>query len=309
MATDQELVLGQGNPTCPSKIPHAYCVLDWFHITHIWCEKVNKKNTYQIRFEKIHLDVPSWWAPERAAPIFQTYRSSPSSQGLVRASCILCKQTHAQMYKQGWMCPNTECPAFWTINGLDPPLELRYHMGFLRERTAWDQNIKPPYRLKPRLISAKEETDPAFSVTRICWKGVVCPRCGRCISREEWEGWACPSLGCGFSYSIPHRVLSPRSLLDAHRTEYEGHAVPFDSCSYPVQESVRFTTNYRIHTYTIPRCGTITHFMANDAINKRYNGPDDMFKALQQADMGLKRFSMPNGQGEFILQSYNWDDC
>ena len=56
-----------------------------------------------------------------------------------------------------------------------------------------------------------------------------------------------------------------------------------------ITQQVRFTKHYRIHTYTLPNIGTITHFMANDHINKRKDGPDDMFVALQKVDIGMKR--------------------
>ena len=192
------------------------------------------------------------------------------------------------------MCLNQQCEAFWTLDGISPPATLSYNVEWLRERTAWDPKVRPAFDLKPPVLTADQGGESAFSVSRVCWKGLACPSCGRCNSRSDWHGWVCDTTGCGFRHEVPHQVLSPRAVLGAHDFPYTGHALPLDCRAEHVREEIRFDANYRIHTFTIPGCGTITHFMANQTINTRADGPDDMFVALQKAPLGLKRFPLSN---------------
>lgn len=55
---------GQGNTGSPSKLPHYYNVLDYFHITDVWCEKYNGVSRWMVRLEKINLNEISWWSPQ-----------------------------------------------------------------------------------------------------------------------------------------------------------------------------------------------------------------------------------------------------
>ncbi|KAI9814327.1 MAG: hypothetical protein M1832_005907 [Thelocarpon impressellum] len=95
-------------------------------------------------------------------------------------------------------------------------------------------------------------------------------------------------------------------IVGAHDFPYTGHALPIDWCLPPLKEDIRFDPNYRIHTFTIPGCGTITHFMANQTVNKRAGGPDDMFVSLQKAPLGLKRFALTNAncKGPLLTQHF-----
>ena len=285
---------GKGNPKCPTKVPHPYCVMDYFHITHVWAERVNRRVSYQYRFEKLALDKASWWAPEASPDPPTTTSYAFKAERLV---CGQCGHTHPRIYQEGWMCLNPECDRFWTLDRKHPCVLLHYNEDFLHERTEWDKNIRPPYALKPELPAFKGGNNREFSVSRLAWKGIACSKCGCCLSRVRWQGWACQSVGCDFTYTITHQLLAPRAVLGAHNATYAGHALPLDAYTAPVRQDVRFSTNFRIHTYTVPGCGMITHFMANDAVNKATNGPDDMFLALQQADVGLTRFPLKSTQG------------
>jgi hypothetical protein len=57
------IIAGQGNKLSPSKLPHYYNVLDWFHVTDVWTEKLNGKTRWMVRLEKIYLNEQSWWSP------------------------------------------------------------------------------------------------------------------------------------------------------------------------------------------------------------------------------------------------------
>ncbi|KAK5013057.1 hypothetical protein LTR39_003837, partial [Cryomyces antarcticus] len=58
------LIVGNGNPKCPSKIPYRFAVLDWFKPTHVWSEKSEGKIIIRYRFEKLNPKEPSWWTPK-----------------------------------------------------------------------------------------------------------------------------------------------------------------------------------------------------------------------------------------------------
>ncbi|KAI9802588.1 MAG: hypothetical protein M1833_001662 [Piccolia ochrophora] len=166
------------------------------------------------------------------------------------------------------------CLAFWMLDGVRPPAKLHYASRFLRKRSTWDSRIKPAWPLTPPLLRSNPGNDAPYSISRFAWKGL------------------CASSNCGFIYKIEHSVIAPRALLNGHDAEYQGHAIPLDKFMSPIAQSIRFTDNYRIHTYNIPQCGVVSHFMANDIVNKRPDGPDDMFMWLQREDIGLKRFPM-----------------
>ncbi|KAI9852723.1 MAG: hypothetical protein M1838_005918 [Thelocarpon superellum] len=283
-------LVGKGNQHCPSQPPHRFNVMAWFHVTHIWGEKFNNKTTFQVRYQKVDLSSVSWWAPVGFVP-----RIDHSDYGCKapRASCIICKEEHPHVYVETWICLNSRCETFWTTGGESAPAQLTYNEAFLRERIEWDTAINMPYSLKPTLFTPDPD-NPKSSVARLARKGMVCPLCNRCNSRDLWSGWRCHNEGCDFFHPLPHVTLSPRAVLDPNLVPYQGHAIPRNEFMSPIQETTRFTANYRIITYTIPECGTITHFMANDTINKRPRGPDSMFKELQEIEFGLQRSPLKN---------------
>lgn len=55
---------------------------------------------------------------------------------------------------------------------------------------------------------------------------------------------------------------------------------------------------YEKRTYTLPGVGSITHFVANDAINGQPGGPNEMFRNLQAARLGLKRYPLSQAVGK-----------
>jgi hypothetical protein len=55
---------------------------------------------------------------------------------------------------------------------------------------------------------------------------------------------------------------------------------------------------YRKLTYNIPSVGVITHLVSNQAVNSQVKGPNDMFRDLQVADLGLRRFPLQQSVGK-----------
>lgn len=249
-----------------------------------------------FRFERVLQEVQSWWSPSgQLAPA----TPPADSETPVYATCAYCERAEEQIYTTGWMCLNEKCNAFWTIDLKPPRLPLRHTSYFLNHRVGFNwRNTQPPCQLAPDLV--KPIGSRSFAVGRHCWKGIVCQWCGACIPRIYWHEWRCETPGCGFRYTIPFTPLQVPEVSDPHGIPLRGHAAPTTKFLDPITVTHRFTNNYRINTYTIPGCGTVTHFQANLNINEQTGGPNDMFLALQQVDLGLKRFPMSNSQCKSI---------
>ncbi|KAH0544635.1 hypothetical protein FGG08_001285 [Glutinoglossum americanum] len=297
------LIVGKGNPKCPTQIPFNYCVLGWFKVTDVWCEKIDGMKCFKFRFEKLDLELPSWWAPAGSPDPPRPYRYPKPA---VRRTCNSCGESSPEIYIEGWICFTDNCESFWKINGAYPPANLHYNPAFLEERTRWPSKVKAPYSLKPAMLPEDRGNDSGYSVSHACWKGFSCPKCGRCNSREDWNGWECQTDECDYTYKVKRSILSAQAISNPHDPITDGHAISKDLISCPITEKVDFLENYRVHTYAITDCGTVTHFMANRTINERPDGPDDMFLALQQADIGLKRFPLKNSTltGPMLAQHF-----
>ena len=283
---------------CPTKVPYKYCVMDHFHVTRIWCEKVGKKNCYMFRFEKVSPQTVSWWSPPSVSSSFS---ASSDPTGLTKATCIFCYTEEEQIYTAGWMCLNEKCAAFWTIELTPPPSQLQHTDHFLKPRMEFDPRRRPPCALRPRLFTPVPR--PTYGSSRVGWKGIVCPSCGTCVSRVEWPQWSCLTPGCGYVYTLPLAPTTAREVADPHGIIVEGHAAPTSKCAEHIGCTHRITAHYRISTYIIPECGTVTHFQPNVTVNERLNGPDDMFVQLQETDLGLKRFPLSNSICELASET------
>lgn len=263
--------------------------MDWFQVTDVWAEKSNGKKCFKFRFEKLDLANKSWWAAEGTPnpPAVRDFNVKAE-----RKSCINCDEQSPQVFQEGWMCLQETCTEFWLLDGEEAPAELTYDDLFLQERREWPKKIKPPYSLIPALLEANRGNDAGYAVSRVCWKGIACLKCGRCNSREHWDEWRCQTERCGFTYKVKQSVLSPRAVLGVHDVEFNGHALPQDTFTSPITETVAFMDNWRVHNFDILPGNVITHFLANRTINKRAGGPHDMFVALQGFDIGLQRFAL-----------------
>lgn len=271
------------------KLPHRYNVMDWFRVTDIWAEKVTGKTGYKVRLEKIDLAQQSWWSAKGTAspPLLneRDFETKPESQ-----TCKDCSKTSLRVYDAGWMCLNHKCGQFWLIDGA-APVDLTFHSTFLNYRKTPNPKIVPKHELVPHYSTIICDIKAAGSTIREAWRGIVCPNCSQCITRVYWEGWKCTN--CNFEVMMKmvplalDQVIEPdikrktRSNLNLLRAQIDDHSL----------------APYIEHTYTLPRVGSITHFVANDTINSKPNGPNDMFVNLQRAKLGLKRYPLSQAMG------------
>ena len=264
--------------------------MDYFQVTNVWAEKNNGMLCFMYRFEKIDRTVRSWWMPKDSPS-----RPSPPAYppAATRNTCVSCGTSHIQIF-QSWMCLNEDCEDFWVMGGVSAPDELSYNPQFLKERTRWPQNVRPPFDIVPQLPQPNSGSVASNTYSRLCWKGIVCRRCGRCTSRRHWDAWRCETAGCDYTHQLAQPILSPRAVLDGNEVEYIGHAAPLDIIASPVTlEAMQFLGGWRVHTYELCPGNIIVHFHANEAVNSAANGAHDLFKALQKDNcMGLQRFPM-----------------
>lgn len=199
--------------------------------------------------------------------------------------CRECHTTSKQIYQQGWMCLNEKCKLHWTLNGKKPAGDLDFHEGFKMERTAF-VGFMPPHSLIPRLPNASTSQ----TVTRQCWKGFVCPKCGRCNQRTEWAGWQCLSEDCDYELVPPLEIVPASIFMGELSSHFQGHALSDDDFNSTQVRCMRSTHGfYSVHDYILPFGIRVTHGHSNAVINMQSGGPDDVFRGLQEAKIGLRR--------------------
>lgn len=244
------IIIGSKNPHCPSKMPHRYNVGHTDIVTGIWSEHVQGKKVTRTRLQKINLQEPSWFAAHDSPlpPAERDYVTKAQSQ-----TCTSCESSCSQIYLAGWMCLNEHCKQYFRIDG-EICTELTYNPVWFNERTEWPAHRVPPFFLKPepplaeaRGTGLEEETSVA------AWKGMVCPKCGRCNSRTKWDKWRCFNESCDFELPIMHTVFDARSLVEKHGFEFEGQAISFDTFAAPVtKRETEWPAFWRQSTYDIP---------------------------------------------------------
>ncbi|KAI9929841.1 hypothetical protein MW887_011647 [Aspergillus wentii] len=295
------IIIGDRNALLGRKLPHRYNVMAYFRITDFWYEKIGKRAGAKVRFEKLDLSDQSWWAAKDSpSPVPHSQRDFDIKPETIQ--CSSCLQWSAQIYNEGWMCLQTSCKQFWIIDLSDPPADLTFHPNFLNTRTPPDPNIQPQYNLVPNLLETISEDDADTASLRISWKGIVCPQCSKCISRRFWRGWKCtddialtPGQQCNvclFEKMVKMHPISLRSVLEDFELGPIKRTIFFDSKFAVPEVDDQSLSPYRKLTYRIRGVGSITHFVSNKTINSRANGPNDLFKQLQVADLGLRRYPL-----------------
>lgn len=295
---------GNRNTLLGRKLPHRYNVMAYFRVTHIWFERMGTKAGAKVRFEKLDLASKSWWAEKgTSSPVPLTQRDGfdikPES-----VQCQACSQPSLRIYQEGWMCLRPSCAMFWS----SPPASLMFHPDFLNCRTAPDPDLLPHYNLVPDLLATIDEHGDDASLSRIAWKGIVCPRCAKCISRRLWRGWKCTDdpvvtpeqrcSACQFEKTVAIKPMSLRSVVDDFELGPIKRTLFFDPRFAVPEVDDRSLCPYRKLTYRMDGAGTVTHFISNRAINGRANGPNDLFRQLQVSDLGLRRYPLQQSVGE-----------
>ncbi|KAF1945619.1 hypothetical protein EJ02DRAFT_431416 [Clathrospora elynae] len=298
------ITAGIDNPRIPSKPPHQYCVLDYFKPTHIWVEKSGNSKVVRYRFEKLNTKKESWWRPKDVVqPVELGALPPPNAK-----TCKLCSVLSPQIYLNGWMCLQPTCTSFWRIfistpesgrkeTSYEPDeVSLIYDPRFLKQKTPW-HNDDHDYPLISNTAELSGHSIPGEDTSVAFWSGMVCPKCGRCISRLNWVGWECSNATCDYTRAPTHTLISSLSLRDPLWPVTSSYTLSRDTQGPLVDVQIFFKNGYRINRYNLSGIdGFITHMIANKTVLEEQGGPDAMFEELQQTDIGLQRRSMPNGK-------------
>ncbi|KAI6909195.1 hypothetical protein KC318_g3276 [Hortaea werneckii] len=284
------VICGNKNTGAPTKMPHKYNVLGWYKPIAVWAEKTagkSKKNwiTIKYRMERLRSQEPAWHAPVGARA------HHPSEAGeLVKSTCASCRQCYPQIYLESWMCLNSSCDRFWRLgNGQEAPSgALTYNPAYLLHRTPWPVE-EEPFDVRPRMPESGKVIGD--TLTYINTRGIVCPNCGRCNPRYRFSGWVCDNQHCDWEgLKVNHQAIIPSALHQATDTFGDGPSLGRNRHDPSVSVNVSYTHGYKIFTYTVEGIkGRFFHAVANGRINREWQGPDDMFAALQTEDMGLER--------------------
>ncbi|KFY37505.1 hypothetical protein V495_07155 [Pseudogymnoascus sp. VKM F-4514 (FW-929)] len=306
-ATDQEK--SQGNSKSPSKLPHYYNVLDWFHVTEVWVEKVEGFRTWCVRMEKIRLDEKSWWA--KAGSALPSPHRDLDAIKAASGTCISCETTSKVIFEQGWTCLRTYCDKFFIFGSPVDDTQLTYAEAFLNERTAF--RGKAPGPLAPPLVTEADLVITGQRGTEFAFKrGIVCPLCKRCNRRLQWSKWACETVNCGFTHSLPFKIMSVKDTMEDMMQSHAQH-------NYELNFGIKFEAKtigaYNVYEYGVPGpngniVGFLRLFRSTAAINRQPDGPDDLFRLMQESDFDLRRrpVRQANTSGEVITNHFatNW---
>ena len=230
--------------------------------------------------EKIDLGRKSWWAAEGPS----TSLKSSTSVEVNSEACPGCQKLSTQIYKQGWICMNEHCHSHWTLNGKEPPADLDFCDEFLLKRTPFSGCL-PPYSIIPKLPNPTG----LQTVSKQCWQGIVCPQCGRCNPRIDWDAWRC--LACDFILAPPREIIPASAVMGDQHYEYQGHAIFedwFEDDTIVTYKSHEHG-HYRIHIYELADGIQVSHAQSNGYLNDLPGGANDVFRGLQQANLGLRR--------------------
>jgi len=306
------LITGNRNMKARFRIPYAYSVLDSFKPTYVWSERMRQANSsktttmVRYRFEKLKAEKESWWTAQVGAEPIELGQLDPP----VIKHCDSCDHDWLQLYIQGWMCLQSGCEQFWKLSDGREPNErhLMYDPRFLKMKTLWPHSSEP-YPLNPGLMKIGTVADPGEDCNFQAWKGLVCPECGSCSSREEWEGWRCRN--CTFYHVVQRQIISPLVFEDWYHPLTAAYAVSQDPTPKEGLKSTWiFKDNYRINLIQILGVnGYVAHWIANKTVNEEARGPNDMFMELQTdgAKIGLRRQPLGgrNGRSRALTQHFS----
>lgn len=275
-------------------MPHYYNVLGWFHVTDVWCEKWGGLQSWMVRLEKIDLDNKSWWSPATTPhpPVIRDFSAYPR----IEKVCNVCRVASKVMYEAGWTCLEQSCPEHFRFyatdedqrigNSIEVPDHARqYSTDFMMQRSPYAGS--PPGPLSPELPTESGlHKHNYFGIEKIFARGIVCPQC-QCASRRiEWKRWTCENSSCSYSHSVIQR---PVNIVQAAESK-DVKAM----CSPEIAMNITAKGRYNVYQYTIPgpngsTAGMITHYASDSIINTQADGPNDLFKEMQEKDFKLKR--------------------
>jgi hypothetical protein len=259
MSLNSNLSIGQGNKISPSKLPHYYNVLDWFHVTDVWQEKVLGHNDarvsiWKVRLEKIELARRSWWAAQTAPS-----RDDELHPVTEMHACTVCRRESKVKFNIGPACLNASCSEFFNFGIEYDDNILDYNSTFLRERTTYT-GIQPAPLSPPPPTDESLELDNAYGYERLCKRGIVCQKCGCCTRRIEWKQWSCENGKCDYTHRVKQLLVPLSKVMANAMGATQGIYVDDDYSTdeklkaphknIPLSQSI--AGSYDLYTYDLP---------------------------------------------------------
>ncbi|KAK3310812.1 uncharacterized protein B0T15DRAFT_387684 [Chaetomium strumarium] len=287
--------------------PHPYAVLGYFHITYMWKERqffIGTKSpisTWRMRLEKADLTEPSWWVPDSQDV---QVLAPPSAAESIKAPvdiCGKCKAPSKEIFDAGWFCLNHKCKDYYRFpDGTGVALKgLAYTEAFLNERTPFRGQI-------PSVVPPIPDPTGLHGTELSLRRGFVCPDCGCCNRRVYWNRWVCENQDCQYTRDAP-MLHYPDALLEQENAKFE-ETMQLRRTKYGVNENSLNEIGYEMDPFaTIYQrgylrfsqaltlggfevlLGSFSIFSASESVNRRHNGPDELFRTLELIDIGLRR--------------------
>ena len=162
----------------------------------------------------------------------------------------------------------------------------------------------PPHDLRPPLVPDKDIFYNGNDVSKIFWRGICCPSCGRLNSRELYSQWVC--FGCGkFVHGSQTRtIFTAQQLADPDRSMYTGIPIITDwikpGSGIASRQTVLEVPNgiIKCGIYEFEKVGKVIHLLPSVGAKE---GVDKMFHKYQTQDIPFRRYRMANGKGNFQL--------
>ncbi|KAI5925710.1 hypothetical protein F4810DRAFT_717385 [Camillea tinctor] len=294
------MIAGAGNPLFPVKPEHYFNVLDYFHITDIWCEATMNKSGqlvkhFMVRYEKIDLESRSWWTPKEGA---EPDRHDVGEYVCDKHTCSSCGHVSKHIYVQGWTCLEKACHKFMAFDTPIDVNDLEYNENFLRERTLYN-GPGPKFPLVPELPSSLPiEEGIKYGVEKEYKGGIVCPQCHFASRRLDWTGWYCEKPGCDFKHTTPMRDVSLSLIKAENHTLLNKKKGKFFLKHPDIQYGSGEISGYEVHNFFLPGVsgnfiGSVFVFKALKKTCQRPGGINDLYsdmqKSLRSGEINLRR--------------------
>ncbi|KAK8099288.1 uncharacterized protein PG998_012529 [Apiospora kogelbergensis] len=286
------VIIGSKNPSYPVKPPRNFCLMGFFQVTYVWAEKTEAADgslvsEYMVRLEKIDLTEKSWWMPAGC----ESVTIPVGAYECDGKSCAVCGNYSKTIYTEGWTCLSMSCEGHFEFGRSVNPDELMYTEAFLLERHS-DQGFIPLPQAIPGLPEANKTS---FGTEAEFKRGIVCPDCNFCSRRVHWWGWACENTSeeCGFRHSV---AFNNYPLTEVEREYAAMSSRRQVGCTQ--DESISHLAisrgGYIIDMYAFPNSeglvgGVASVFRATPETCALPNGPDDLYHAMQNKELKLRR--------------------
>lgn len=232
--------------------------------------------------------------------------------------CRRCQAVSKTIFAQGWVCMNVNCLSYFKMvdhtTGYEAVLgNPQYSEAFKSERSPYEGAADGLVPLIPRLMTEQDMVLYSRTGTEeIFSKGIVCPICKCCSRRIHFKRWTCEN-GCDFVHELPVRTLTAiqANLRGVKNVEKYPKVASHNGVSHSSEPVGHFDVDqFEIKTREGEFIGYVRHFKSNDLVNALEDGPDDLFREMQENDFGLMRRAVrqKGSSGEILTSHYasNW---